>query len=97
MDMGEVVKLVHVRIYAYAREKSKLEDNIGKILADIESKGYKAAVFLGETEDEWKSLLLPYRKQEMLPHGRQGQGIPAETLGLGHPFNFSALIDDGGL
>lgn len=90
---GEVVKRVHIRIFVFGKTQSDLDDRTGKILAEIQSAGYRAGIFLDEGLYEWKSLLLPATKQESLPNGRKGNSIPAETVAIGYPFHFAALAD----
>lgn len=93
MAAGEVVKRIHIRIFVYESTLNKLDDKVSDILADIEAKGYKAAIFLEESFYEWQSLLLSMSQQDTLKNGRQGNSIPSETLALGHPFHFSSLCD----
>lgn len=94
--LGEVMKSIHIRVFVYAPTFHALEDRISEILNEIQAKGYKAAVFLNESEYEWRSLYLPYTEQLKLENHRRGKSMPSESVAIGHPYHFSALNDERG-
>lgn len=93
---GEVIKMVHVRIYVHARTTVELERKVKDVLEDLEGQSFQGAVFLNETEYEWKSLFLPYKEQQELLNKREGKHMSALTCGAAFPFNFSELRDPNG-
>ncbi|AVF28836.1 VirB4 family type IV secretion system protein [Paenibacillus larvae] len=95
-QMGEVIKLVHVRLYAHAKTAPELEKKVADILTELESTGYKGTVFLNEQEYEWKSMFSTYTEQVSYLNHREGKGIPGITLAGGLPFHFSELNDPRG-
>lgn len=94
--MGEVVKLIHVRIYVAERTWFDLEERIKDILNSLDADGYKAAVFLNEAEAEWKTLYQSYRQQQDQQFVTLGQPLQSEILAAGYPFHYSALFDKYG-
>lgn len=96
-SMGEILKTIHIRIYMYANSLSELDERIAKIIAETESRGYQASVFLDEGMYEWQSLFLSISQQQRLPNRRSGASIPSETLAIGHPYHFASLADPLGL
>ncbi len=56
--MGEVVKLIHTRIFIAERTQAALEDRTAACLSYLESNGYKGTVSLNESKYEWDSLYL---------------------------------------
>ncbi|MCY9746954.1 VirB4 family type IV secretion system protein [Paenibacillus larvae] len=95
-QMGEVIKLVHVRLYSHAKTAPELEKKVADILTELESTGYKGTVFLNEQEYEWKSMFSTYTEQVSYLNHREGKGIPGITLAGGLPFHFSELNDPRG-
>lgn len=95
-QMGEVIKLVHIRLFVHAPTIYEIERKIQTIITDLNSYGFKGQIFLNETGWEWESLFLPYEQQQKLPNKREGKGIPALSLASGLPFHFSELNDRNG-
>ena len=95
-NMGEVVKIVHAKIFLSAQTLEELDKNIGGTLNHLESHGYKAAVFLNEGKEEWLSQYRSAGQQSKSPYRRYGQPIVASTLAAGDPFHFTALHDPHG-
>lgn len=95
-QMGEVVKLIQLRLFVHAPTILELERKIDIIVSELNSKGFKGAVFLNETSWEWQSLFLPYHKLQELPNKREGKGLPALSLASGLPFHYSELNDPKG-
>ena len=92
-SMGEVVKLIHTRIFIAERTQAALEDRTAACLSYLESNGYKGTVSLNESKYEWDSLYLSYTRQNKLPNHRYGQPVVSETLAAGDPFNGADLSD----
>ena len=95
-SMGEVVKLIHTRIFIAERTQAALEDRTAACLSYLESNGYKGTVSLNESKYEWDSLYLSYTQQNKLPNHRYGQPVISETLAAGDPFNGADLIRSPG-
>lgn len=95
-QMGEVVKLIQIRIFVYAPTIAELEQKIETVISELNSRGFKGAIFLNETSWEWQSLFLPYEKLQELPNRREGKGLTALSLASGLPFHYSELNDPKG-
>lgn len=95
-SMHEIIKNVRIRLYISAPTYVDLEERVSNIRNELDSIGYKCFVNLNEGEYEWRSLFLPYRKQNAFLNSRPGQPFFSETLGGGNPFHFSSLNDEYG-
>lgn len=95
-QLGEVVKLIHIRLYVHAPTIYELEQKVNTVISDLNSLGFKGQIFLNETSWEWQALFLPYDAQQKLPNSREGKGLPALSLAAGLPFHFSELNDSKG-
>lgn len=95
-SMGEVIKSVQIRIFVAAKTLEELEKANERIIGKLESDTYRGAVFLNETETEWKSMYLPETKQQEFPHQVSGFSLPANLLAAGNPFHFCSLEDQFG-
>lgn len=94
-SMGEVVKLLQIRIFVYEGTKEKLERSVEKIINEIDTDDYKGAVFINEMENEWKSQYLPYKKQiDKLSF--EGNPFKSEAIAGGNPFHSSEIRDKNG-
>ena len=95
-EMGEVVKLTHIRLFVHAPTLDKLERRVEEVQAELTSHSIRGQVFLNETQWEWESMFLPYDNQQKLPNAREGKGMPALTLAASLPYNYSYLDDPNG-
>lgn len=96
-SMGEVMKSVSIRIFVAAKTREELEKRVAKVITNLEKGNfYRAAVFLNETENEWKSIFLPMKKQQQAPHALQGFPMKSTLLAAGNAFHYSCLEDRGG-
>lgn len=95
--LGEVVKLVHVRIFISDSSWENLEEKIKNIKAQLESNGYLGTMFLNETKTEWTSMCKPYHRQEQERFFTYGQPLTGNAIAAGNPFHYSHLADDNGL
>lgn len=95
-QMGEVIKLIHIRLFVHAPTIIELEQKVQTVITDLNSSGFKGSIFLNESSWEWQSLFLPYEQQQLFPNKREGKGIPALSLAAGLPFHFAELNDDNG-
>ena len=93
---GEVVKLLLVRLFVFGRTLQEVDDSCKKIMDELESNGYKAAVMLNETKNDWSSMFKPYSQQMTDVYKKDGQAMPSKTLAAGNPFHFTALADPFG-
>lgn len=94
--MGEVVKLLSIRIFISDRNWIRLDEKVKKLLNILESNSFRAAIYLNETQNEWMSMYQTYTKQQALPFAVAGQGIITRALAIGNPFHFSSLEDPCG-
>lgn len=95
-QMKEVMKQIHTRIYVAAKTKEELEKKVKAVFTELDTSGYRTAILLNESEREWKSMFIPYRKQHKDSFMVEGQPLTSRTLAGGIPFNFSALEDKYG-
>ena len=95
-SMGEVVKMVHIRLYVSGRSLVMLEEKVGQIMKFLEGNEFKPTVLLNEGEREWKALFQPYEIQAREPFTMKGLTLMSEQIAGGYPFNFSYLKDEGG-
>lgn len=95
-SMGEVIKTIQIRIFTAAKTRAELEEANANIIKKLEADSYRGAVFLNETETEWRSIYLPETKQQELPHQIQGIPLQANLLAAGNPFHFCSLEDPFG-
>ena len=93
---GELIKAVHARIFTFAKTLQKLEEQADNIITDLESKGYKLGIFLNEAEYEYKSLYLPFEKQQEMKNRHEANPIPTVSLSAGYPFNYESHRDPHG-
>ena len=96
-SMNEVVKIIRTRIFLFNRDKKALETTLEKIHTDLDTKGYKNAIFLNENTTEYKSLLQSSEEQDKENIFMcEGQGITTKILSAGNPYHFSMLVDPRG-
>lgn len=96
-NMEEIIKLIHIRLFVSASTKDELEKKIDGIIGKLNGKGFKGAVFLGESDNEWKSMFQSYTNQQVLKeYARYGQVVTSHQLASGNPCIFSSLNDPYG-
>ena len=92
------IKLVKIRIFLFDKSLKNLESEVVKLLNYLNSKSFKASIFLNELEYEYKSIYHPFKYQaNCFYNKRNGKEITSETLGAGLDYNFSYLHDQSGL
>lgn len=91
--MGEVIKLLHIRIYIYAKTLEDLEEKVKTISIHLESDRYKGATFLSEEQEEWMSIWESYQTQKKNALQMPGLPLPSSAVAGGNPFHFSSLED----
>ena len=96
-SLGEVIKLLHIRIFVADHSYMRLEEKVKNILAKLESNGFRAAIFLNESKTEWESMYRPYKEQQSEDlFFIYGQPLTSNALAAGNPFHFSSLQDPCG-
>lgn len=96
-SLGEVIKLLHIRIFVADHSYIRLEEKVKNILAKLESNGFRAAIFLNESKTEWESMYRPYKEQQSEDlFFIYGQPLTSNALAAGNPFHFSSLQDPCG-
>ena len=63
LKYGEVIKLIHLRIYVAERTREAVEKKVGEILDELEHLNYRGVILLNEQEYEWQSLFTNFDKQ----------------------------------
>jgi len=94
---GEVVKLVHARIFFYHFSMEELEKRIGDVKKELNSMNHKSSIFLFQAKEEWQSLFRSYDQQKVLSNTRQGVALPSTSIGGGAPFHHQSLKDPRGI
>lgn len=94
--MGEVAKLIHIRIFVSAGTTEELDKILAQIKTSLEAADYDSSVFLNEGKNEWQSVYLPYENQNNIPFAIDGFQFLSESLAAGLPFYFSSLEDPCG-
>ncbi|WP_025731354.1 VirB4 family type IV secretion system protein [Heyndrickxia ginsengihumi] len=95
-QLGEVIKLVNIRIWVHGKTAKDLEKNVVKVFAELDAQGFRGQCFINEQKFEYKSMLTPYSENKFYLNKRTGKGIPAMTLAAGLPFHYSDLYDPCG-
>jgi hypothetical protein len=93
ITVGEILKYVHVRLYVRGKTLEELEVNTRKVMEEMESMNFRAAVLLNEQEWEWEAMFTSYQAQKKYVNKRQGKEIQASTLAGGYPFHYTSLND----
>src|SRR5690625_7337211 len=76
-EMGEVIKLLHIRLFVASPTIWGLERKVEKAITRLNSIGLKGQIVLNETYYEWQSLYLPYEQQIKFAHKRSGRRLTA--------------------
>lgn len=95
-SLGEVIKLLHIRIFVADRSWVTLEDKIKNIMAGLESNGFQSAIYLNESKSEWTSMYRSYLAQKDELFSTYGQPLTSNAVAAGNPFHFSSLEDKTG-
>lgn len=93
---GEIIKLMHVRIFLSEDTLEELERELSNLKKKLTSMDYKATTFLFEQKSEWMSLFQSYEDQQKNINHRRGVSIPTQAVGGGYPFNHQYLLDPWG-
>lgn len=94
--MGEVIKILQVRIFVADRSWAAMEEKTKSIMATLESNGYRPTIFLNELGTEWRSMYQPYTTQQEALFSTYGQPLQSLAVAGGNPFHFSSLEDPNG-
>lgn len=94
--MGEVIKLLHIRIFVSDQSWNNLELKVKNIMTRLESHGYRTTIYLNESKKEWTSMFKSYSEQAEQPFFTYGQPMTSSALAAGNPFHFSSLEDPTG-
>lgn len=93
----KVSKLIRVRIFVANRNLYLVQEQVDEIITKLQVDKFKCAVFLNETENDFRSLLESYTAQNEKPYTMPGQEVTATTIAGGNPFHFSSLDDPYGI
>lgn len=95
-SMGEVVKMVHFRIFVSGRNIVTLEEKTEKIMEQLEADQFMPTILLSEGKAEWSSMFRSYARQHQEPFCIKGHSLMTEQLAGGNPFHYSDLGDEFG-
>ena len=96
-SMEEVIKSIGIRIFTVGKTREELEEANARILKKLEADTYRAAIFLNESRQEWRSVYYGAEKQlQEGVHALPGLPLKATLLAAGNPFHFSCLEDPTG-
>lgn len=95
-SMGEVVKMLHFRIFVPGRSLVLLEEKTDKIIAKLESDQFAGAILLNEGKREWQSIFESYKVQHEKHFHIRGHSLMSEQIAGGYPFHYSDLDDEFG-
>lgn len=95
-SMGEVVKMMHFRIFVPGRNLFALEEKVEQIMKKLESDTFMPTILLNECKREWQSLYKTYTKQHKEPFYIKGLPLTSEQIAIGNPFHYSELLDENG-
>lgn len=93
---GEILNLINIRFYLFDRTKAGLEKKIKSFLEDL-PRGFKGAIYLNETEIEWRNLFQSFTLTSNEITKRSGKAVTSSCIGAGYPFNFTYLDDYNGI
>ena len=83
-SMEEVIKSVGIRIFTVGKTREELEDVNARILKKLEADTYRAAIFLNESQQEWRSVYYGAEKQlQKGVHALPGLPLKATLLAAG--------------
>lgn len=96
-QMGELVKSIRVRLYISGPTPEEVRQNVSRVRGFLESSGYKSAIYLNETENQWKAFYYSTSQQDdAFEYKRAGQSLVSNSLAGGYPFHFTSLLDKQG-
>ena len=95
-SMGEIIKLLHIRIFVSDHSWVVLENKVKTLMVKLEGSGYKTTIYLNEGKREWCSMYKSYKEQEQDLFFSYGQPMVSQALAAGDPFHFSTLEDPTG-
>ena len=93
MSVGEIIKLIQIRIFIADNSLSSLEDRVKEIMIDLDADEFQNTIYIGELYSEYESLMLSYEKQKQTPLFFHGLPVTATALSEGMFFNYSELLD----
>ncbi|PGU11861.1 hypothetical protein COD23_30255, partial [Bacillus thuringiensis] len=96
-QQGEIVKLIHLRIFIYDPVLEQLEKRIGDIKKEIAGQNYKAQVYVFKQKEEWQTLFASYDDQIEYLGVKSGRPLPSKNIGFGIPFHHQDLKDPRGI
>lgn len=95
--MGDTVKIIQLRIFIPARTMLDVDTKAKEILKYLEANGYKAAICMNESKNDWMAMFSSYKELQQTPYKRYGQPMLSSTLAAGNPFHYQALEDPNGI
>lgn len=98
--MGEVLKLLRIRLYVAAETYSECDQRVKEVLAHLQASNYKASIYINEEIADFRSMYQSYTTQnsdeDSKDYARYGQPLQSGVLADGIPFHFTNLMDAHG-
>lgn len=95
-SMGEVVKMLHMRIFVSDKSLAALERKCGEIAKELEGNEFLPTVLLNEGKREFMSLTQSYTTQMKERFAIPGLSLMTEQIAGGYDFRASNLMDERG-
>lgn len=95
-SMGEVVKMLHMRIFVSDKSLAALERKCGEIAKELEGNEFMPTVLLNEGKREFMSLTQSYTTQMKEKFAIPGLSLMTEQIAGGYDFRASNLMDERG-
>lgn len=95
-SMGEVVKMLHMRVFVADKTLVALEKKCGDIQKELEGNEFMPTVLLNEGKREFKSLTQSYSRQMKEMFAIPGLSLMTSQIAGGYDFRASNLMDDTG-
>ncbi len=95
-SMGEVVKMLHMRIFVSGKSLVMLEQKCGEIAKALEASEFMPTVLLNEGKREFMSLTQSYTRQMEERFAIPGLSLMTGQIAGGYAFCASNLMDDTG-
>lgn len=102
VEMGEVIKYVHIRIFVSSFSIEALNKKCEYIMKELEAINFTPSVYLNQGKVHYKSIMQGLKKQNQENNFQFGnllgrsQVLTSEQIALGNPFHYSALADPTG-
>ncbi len=95
-SMGEVMKVVDLRIFVKGRNLVELDEECEAIIKQLESNSFMTATLLNEGKREWQSMFESATTSHSKPFSMNGFPLLTDQIAFGNPYCYSELLDETG-